>query len=90
MDFGWDPAKHARTLRERGIGFDLASEIFDQPVLQIVDARRDYGEVRVKAIGQTTDGRLLAVVYTDRRDLRWIISARAASRKERQAWQLRA
>ncbi len=41
MEFGWDTAKHLRTLRERGIGFDMASEIFDQPVLQIVDSRRD-------------------------------------------------
>jgi uncharacterized DUF497 family protein len=90
VDFGSDPAKHARTLQERGIGFDLASEIFDQAVLQTVDARRDYGELRVRAIGQTTDGRLLAVVYTDRGDLRWIIAARAAWRKERQAWQARA
>ncbi len=64
----------------------MASEIFDQPVLQIVDSRRDYGEQRIRAIGQTTDGRLLAVVYTDRGNTRWIISARPASRKERQLW----
>jgi len=88
VKFGWDEAKHAWTLRERGIGFDRASEIFSAAVLQIVDARRDYGEVRVKAIGKTSDGRLLAVIYTDRGDLRWIISARVASRKERQAWQV--
>jgi uncharacterized DUF497 family protein len=45
--------------------------------------------MRVRAIGETKDGGVLAVIYTDRGDLRWIISARAASRKERQLWQAR-
>jgi len=31
VKFGWDEAKHAWTLRERGIGFDRISEIFGQP-----------------------------------------------------------
>jgi uncharacterized DUF497 family protein len=33
MEFEWDEAKHARTLRERGIGFDDAARIFARPVL---------------------------------------------------------
>jgi uncharacterized DUF497 family protein len=31
---------------------------------------------------------VLHVVYTDRGDVRWIISARVASRKERRLWRL--
>jgi uncharacterized DUF497 family protein len=33
MEFEWDEAKHAKTLRERGFGFDDGARIFGQPVL---------------------------------------------------------
>lgn len=85
MDFDWNPPKHERNLRERGFGFDFAALIFEGPVLEKIDDRRDYGEVRVQAIGEA-DGVVLAVIYTDRGNTRWIISARRASRKERKLW----
>jgi uncharacterized DUF497 family protein len=47
--------------------------------------RRAYGELRVRAIGETR-GRSLVVVFTDRADVRRIISARVANRKERAVW----
>ncbi len=50
-----------------------------------MDDRADYGETRIKAIGEV-DGIVLAVIYTDREDVRWIISARKANRKERALW----
>jgi len=31
MEFEWDEAKHFRTLRERGIGFDDGARIFWGP-----------------------------------------------------------
>ena len=46
---------------------------------------KDYGEARVRAIGEA-DGLVLHVVFTDRGDVRRIISARLASRKERERW----
>jgi len=49
------------------------------------DDRRDYGEARVRAIGEV-DGVVLHVVFTDRGDVRRIISARLADRKERARW----
>jgi putative transcriptional regulator len=66
MEFGWDPAKDARTFRERGFGFAYVIRIFAGPVMEIVDRRRDYGEERIRAIGEV-DGRAYVVVYTDRR-----------------------
>jgi uncharacterized DUF497 family protein len=54
--------------------------------LETQDTRRDYGEVRMQAIG-VADGDVLFVVYTDRGEARHIISARLANRKERKAWQ---
>ena len=88
MEFDWDPPKHDRNLRERGFGFDIAALIFETPVLEFPDIRRDYGEIRIKALGLVR-GVLLSVVYTDRKDARWIISARRASRKERRLWDAR-
>jgi uncharacterized protein len=50
-----------------------------------VDVRRSYGEVRIQAIGEAA-GMAPVVVHTDRDDIRRIISARVASRKERAQW----
>lgn len=85
MEFGWHDAKHEKNLAERGFGFDFAAQIFLGRVLTQTDDREDYGEVRVKAIGEV-DGIVLVVIYTDRDDVRWIISARLANRKERALW----
>jgi hypothetical protein len=42
-------------------------------------------QVRVKAIGEV-EGIVFVVIYTDRDDVRWIISPRQANRKERSLW----
>jgi uncharacterized DUF497 family protein len=85
MEFEWDQAKHAKTLHERGFGFDDAARIFARPVLIWEDARRDYGEVRFRAVGETT-GDVLHVAFTWRGNALRIISVRRASRKEAQLW----
>ncbi len=86
MVFEWDEAKSRRTLDERGFGFEYAARIFLTPTLERLDDRREYGEVRIQAIGRVGDD-ILFVVYTDRGDIRHIISARLANRKERRLWQ---
>ena len=87
MDFEWDEAKSNSNRLGRGFGFDLASLIFVGPVLEIEDKRYDYGERRMRAIGEV-DGLILFVVYTDRGNARRIISARPAKQRERQLWRL--
>jgi uncharacterized DUF497 family protein len=86
MLFEWDEAKSRRNLNERGFGFEYAARIFLGPTLERPDNRREYGEVRIQAIGRVADD-ILFVVYTDRGDARHLISARLASRKERRLWQ---
>lgn len=86
MEFAWDPAKSAATQATRGFGFAVAASIFAGPVVEAEDTRRDYGEVRIQAIGQAATGVVLSVIYTDRSDVRRIISARMASRRERAEW----
>ena len=87
MLFEWDEAKSRRNLNERGFGFEYAARIFSGSTLEKPDNRREYGEVRIQAIGRVIND-ILFVVYTDRGDTRHIISARLASRKERRLWQL--
>jgi len=83
--FDWDPIKSERNRQERGFGFDFAALIFEGATIEWPDDRRDYGEARVRAIGEA-DGLVLYVIFTDRGDVRRIISARLASRKERDQW----
>ena len=83
--FEWDEAKSQATFRARGFDFSFASRIFDHDFYEIEDARRDYGERRLLATGRI-EGRFYTVVYTQRGDTRRIISAREASRKERNAY----
>ena len=80
-----DGAKSERNLRERGFGFVAVIEVFARPVLEFEDARRDYGERRIIAIGEY-GGAILAVVYTWRGSVRRIISLRIANRRERNAY----
>jgi uncharacterized DUF497 family protein len=62
MRISYDPRKREKTLAERGLDFEEASEVFNGDVYEEVDDRRDYGEVRWLAVGCATrtagDGRL--------------------------------
>jgi uncharacterized protein len=86
VEFEWDPAKSNLTFRRRGFDFAYASRIFAQAWIAGEDQRRDYGEVRMKAVGQVGLD-VLVVIYTVRGDAIRIISARRANRKERAQWQ---
>jgi uncharacterized protein len=85
MLFEWDEAKSRRTFRQRGFGFDYAAGIFGDLTLEKRDDRPEYGEIRMQAIGRIGND-ILFVVYTDRGEVRCIISARRANRKERRLW----
>ena len=85
MKFAWDKLKCEQNFLTRGFGFDFAALIFSGLVIEATDNRLDYGEVRIRAIGQVQDF-VLVVVYTDRGDTRRIISARLANRKEHALW----
>jgi uncharacterized protein len=51
MGITYDPAKREWTLRERGLDFEHAEEVFAGRTFDRQDARRDYGEVRTITIG---------------------------------------
>lgn len=84
MEFEWDEAKNERNIRRHGISFELAQRIFGGPVLTWLDDRKDYGEDRYISIGAVDRVALIVVVHTDRDERVRLISARAASGRERQ------
>lgn len=85
MDFEWDSAKSEETRQERGFDFAFAALVFDVETIEAEDTRHDYGETRIRALGEAA-GLVLVVIYTDRDGVRRIISARPANRQERTQW----
>jgi uncharacterized DUF497 family protein len=83
--FEWDDDKNLANIAKHGVSFDAVIGIFDAPMVETVDERFDYGECRTISVG-ATKGRVLVVVWTMRGETRRIISARIASRNERQAY----
>lgn len=63
MLIDFDPAKRDWTLRERGLDFLDAGQVFGEPSLTLRDARFDYPEERFQTFGLTGD-RLAIVVWT--------------------------
>ena len=87
MEFDWDPAKNVANQKKHKISFIAAITVFDDPFVISEDSTRpEYGEIRNKAIGTMHDGRLVAVIYTDRGSRRRIISARKARDNERREY----
>lgn len=84
--FEWDDDKNASNLLKHGLSFDEARLIFDGPVLSRIDARFEYGEVRIVSIGLIESVLAVAVVHTDRDGKKRIISARLANQKERRLY----
>ena len=81
MRITFDPAKRDRTLRERGLYFADAAEIFAGRTLTVSDERRDYGEDRYRTYGHLR-GRLVLLAWVARGDERRIISMRKCNAKE--------
>jgi uncharacterized protein len=85
MEFEWDEAKSERNQADRNLPFALAINLFGGQTIDLIDNRRDYGEMRMQAVG-IVGGLILLCVYTDRGPVRRIISLRRANRRERDAY----
>ncbi len=84
--FEWDEAKAEANLSKHGIGFPDAARVFDDVRrLEWLDDRMDYGEERFITIG-VVDDREIVVAYTMRGENRRLITARRATRREREAY----
>jgi hypothetical protein len=89
--FEWDPRKADANAAKHGVSFDDAVTVFlDVKALDGPDLQHSEAEARFRRLGRSADGRVLMVVYTQRRsgdaETIRIISARRASRRERAAY----
>lgn len=84
MDFDWDPDKAADNVTKHGMTFEEAASIFSDPLaITFPDPDHSTGEERLLTFGISNQGRLLAVIPTERSDTIRIISARTTTRRER-------
>jgi len=93
--FTWNEAKNLANQRKHGISFEVAAQVFADPLHLLIKDQPDYGEERWRALGQVGNMSVLVVAHTYTREglareakeeVR-IIFARLATRKERRAYE---
>ena len=77
MEFEWDEGKAAANLAKHGVSFEEAKTIFDDRLyVDFYDPKHSLNEHRYIIIGQSNQGRILIVSYTERNDAIRLINAR--------------
>lgn len=86
-DFEWDADKAAANAAKHGVTFEEAVAVFlDLDYLLVRDA---FEPERFAALGMSSQARVLFVVHCERGDKLRIISARRATRRERETYDRR-
>jgi uncharacterized DUF497 family protein len=89
LRFAWDPRKAAANLSKHGISFDEAATVFaDDNAILLDDPGHSHEEDRSVLLGLGDRLRILVVSHTvrDRGDTIRIISARRATKREREQY----
>jgi uncharacterized DUF497 family protein len=84
----FNPNKRERALKERGIDFADAGEVFAGRHTVLEDDRFDYGETRFISAGFLR-GRMVVIVWTPRPNERRVISMRYCHAREEERWRKR-
>ena len=84
MDIEFDPAKDAANIAKHGVSLALGASMDMESAVIDPDARREYGEERLNALGMIGD-RLYAMTFTVRSVVR-IINLRKANARERKRY----
>ena len=89
LQWEWDEDKAALNLAKHGVSFLTAAAIFANAIIERVDDREDYGELRFIALGRV-ETENYRVAYTWRGDdVVRIITAQKASKNERKSTTVR-
>lgn len=87
MQFEWDNKAQINLTKHR-VSFDEAKTVFDDPLLLVfTDPDHSIEEQRLIIMGESSQGRLLVVAYTERGEVTRLISATQATRQERRAYE---
>ena len=88
MRVEWNARKAAGNLRKHGVSFDEAASVFFDPLSATgSDPDHSLEERRFVTFGMSSSGRLLVVAHADQDDLIRIITAREATRAERELYE---
>jgi uncharacterized protein len=88
LRFEWDSTKARSNIANHGVSFDEASTAFQDALsITISDPLHSAEEERFVLIGHSCRNRLLVVVHTERGNRIRIISARRATRREREHYE---
>nr|AAK01338.1 unknown [uncultured bacterium Pu8] len=88
MNFEWDEEKARANLEKHGVSFEEAQTVFDDPLyVDFYDPHHSVDEHRYIIIGESRQGRLLMVSYTERGDVARLISSREATPAERKDYE---
>jgi uncharacterized DUF497 family protein len=89
MEVEWDPAKAASNRRKHRVDFTTAATVLqDDLSMMIIDDPED-NEDRFVVVGADFKGRILVVVFTWRSGKVRLVSARRATKHERQTYEER-
>ena len=81
MEIEFDNSKRKQNLKNHGIDFKDAQSFDWDNAIEYIDGRKNYGELRIIAVGDFLD-RLTVMVYTVRNGNRRLISWRKANNRE--------
>lgn len=88
LEITWSQEKHAHNLSVHNVSFPEAATVFLDPLSATIDdPDHSYSERRFLMIGKSTAQTLLVVSFTERNSKIRIISARRATRRERQNYE---
>ncbi len=84
-DFEWDEEKNRKNFGKHGIVFEEACRIYEAKTWEVWSFHKPSGEERGLSIGML-DEAVTTVIYTLRNGRKRLISARQASREEREVY----
>ena len=85
--FDWDHGNVNKNWIQHRVSDSESEQVFfNQPLIIRSDVKHSFQEERLYALGQTDAGRFLFIVFSIRRKLIRVISARDMNRKERKEY----
>ena len=87
MDYEWDPEKTTQNLRTHGVHLSYGADVLEDVYALTREDASAQGEQRWVSVGMDGLGRVLTVVYTYRGERIRLLSARRATKREREYYE---
>ena len=87
MGYEWDPEKAAQNLSTHDVLLSYAADVLEDTYALTREDASAQGEQRWVSVGMDGLGRVLTIVYTYRGERIRLLSARRATRRERESYE---